>query len=106
MSRTWSAFWFITIVIAVLFFLHAMVYPNTSQQEGFMPHTVQLSNRRCGVDLPSCIDGEQCLNGYCSSTEPPKWPEITDLPIRPPVFSPLPWSNTFIPVGGRNESAN
>ena len=94
------------IVVALIMFLHASVYPDTSQQEGFMPRTVEISNRRCGVTLPSCLDGEHCLNGYCASDKPPTIPAVTDLPIRPPAFSPEPWSSMEIPVGGHNESKN
>ena len=106
MDRVWSAFWFMVIIVSIIVFLHAMVYPDTSQQEGFMPYTVELSNRRCGVDLPSCLEGEQCINGYCASTNPPIIPPFTDLPVRPPAFSPEPWRNMNITVGGYNESVN
>ncbi|NDG31972.1 hypothetical protein EB118_18100 [bacterium] len=94
------------IVVAMVVFLHGLIYPNTSQQEGFMPTTVILSNRRCGVDLPSCLEGEQCINGYCASTVPPKLLDVTDLPVRPPAFSPDPWAKMNIPVDGHNESLN
>lgn len=106
MRRTWAAFFFIVIVVTLIVFLHSQVYPNTSQQEGFVPRTVELSNRRCGVDLPNCLEGEHCLNGFCASDTPPGISTETDLPIRPPVFSPEPWVNMNIPVGGHNESAN
>ena len=107
MRRTWAAFWFIVIIVALVGFLHSQIYPDTSQQmEGFMPRTVEISGRRCGVDLPSCAEGEHCLNGYCASDAPPIIPLETDLPIRPPVFSPEPWGSMNIPLGGHNESRN
>lgn len=106
MQRTWAAFWFIVIIVAIVAFLHSQVFPDTSQQEGFIPRTIMLSNRRCGVDLPSCAEGEHCLNGYCASDAPPVLPNETDLPLRPTAFSPEPWSSMTIPLGGHNESLN
>lgn len=88
MQRIIAALLFLTIVIGIVCFLHSQVYPNTSHQEGFMPQTVQISDRQCGVDFPSCAEGEQCLNGYCASNSPPVQDSETDLPLRPPVFSP------------------
>ena len=37
---------------------------------------------RCGVDLPTCSVGTQCLNGFCSTVEiPPVIPN--QLPVYP-----------------------
>jgi hypothetical protein len=37
---------------------------------------------RCGVDLPTCSVGTQCLNGFCATTEmPPVIPN--ELPVYP-----------------------
>ena len=39
---------------------------------------------RCGVGLPSC-SGEhvRCINGYCKSDQPPRFPTISDLQMVP-----------------------
>ena len=39
---------------------------------------------RCGVQLGGCeTSGTRCMNGYCSSTEPPCLPESSGLPVYP-----------------------
>jgi hypothetical protein len=37
----------------------------------------------CGVGLPPCPFGTVCGNGFCISTEPPKQPEFSGLPVFP-----------------------
>jgi hypothetical protein len=37
---------------------------------------------RCGVDLPTCSVGTQCVNGFCENTNPPTLPRNT-LPVYP-----------------------
>jgi hypothetical protein len=39
---------------------------------------------RCGIQLGGCeTAGTRCMNGYCDSTEPPKMPEFSELPVYP-----------------------
>jgi len=57
--------------------------------EGFaMPTTLELGSKMCGVNIPSCGNGMQCINGYCTKPNPPSWPAESDLPLRGPFFSP------------------
>ena len=37
---------------------------------------------RCGVDLPTCATGTQCVNGFCQNTGPPTLPRNV-LPVYP-----------------------
>jgi hypothetical protein len=37
---------------------------------------------RCGVDLPTCATGTQCVNGFCENTSPPTLPRNV-LPVYP-----------------------
>jgi hypothetical protein len=37
---------------------------------------------RCGVDLPTCAVGTQCVNGFCENTNPPTLPRNV-LPVYP-----------------------
>ena len=57
---------FLVIVLVAGFFL--FIYP-AYFDEGF---TSGMSGIRCGVDLPICPPGLQCMNGFCgSSSQPP-----------------------------------
>jgi len=38
--------------------------------------------RQCGVDMPSCMNGTRCINGYCKSDNPPALGR-TLLPVFP-----------------------
>jgi len=48
-------------------------------QEGFQ---TGLPGRRCGLDLPTCPPGLQCMNGFC---ETPSMPALlkNQLPVYP-----------------------
>jgi hypothetical protein len=37
---------------------------------------------RCGVDLPTCSFGFQCMNGFCESPSVPSLPK-NELPVYP-----------------------
>jgi len=37
---------------------------------------------RCGVDLPTCNPGLQCMNGFCESPSAPPLPR-NELPVYP-----------------------
>jgi len=37
---------------------------------------------RCGVDLPACVPGTQCINGFCAKPETPPLP-ANELPVYP-----------------------
>jgi hypothetical protein len=37
---------------------------------------------RCGVDLPACVPGTQCINGFCAKPEAPALP-ANELPVFP-----------------------
>ena len=41
------------------------------------------ANSQCGVDLPPCDFGLQCINGYCKTTRLPAFPSLNDLPVLP-----------------------
>lgn len=47
-----------------------MAYTGLVEREGFLnaPGTPAV---RCGVDLPTCVVGTQCVNGFCSGTAAP-----------------------------------
>jgi len=47
--------------------------------EGF---TVGMPGVRCGVDLPTCKEGLQCFNGFCSSPVKPAL-LANQLPVYP-----------------------
>ena len=37
---------------------------------------------RCGVDLPPCAPGSQCMNGFCGNPAAPALPR-NELPVYP-----------------------
>lgn len=44
---------------------------------------------RCGVDLPSCSGKNiRCINGYCKSDIPPRFPPVSPLAMTPPTKYP------------------
>jgi hypothetical protein len=47
--------------------------------EGF---TAGYPGVRCGVDLPMCITGTQCINGFCAKPDIPSLPP-NELPVYP-----------------------
>jgi len=71
-----SEFIFLLIVLFVGFVL--IVYPDIIK-EGFKSG---MPGVRCGVDLPTCSVGLQCLNGFCNY---PKQPALlnNELPVYP-----------------------
>ena len=71
-----SEFVFLLIVLFLGFAL--FVYPNI-MNEGF---TAGMPGVRCGVDLPTCKVGLQCMNGFCNY---PMQPTLSknELPVYP-----------------------
>lgn len=52
------------------------------RREGFLVPAGPRS--RCGIQLGGCeTAGTRCMNGYCDSTEPPKMPEFSEIPVYP-----------------------
>ena len=47
-----------------------MGYMGLVEREGFL-NAQGTPAIRCGVDLPTCAVGTQCLNGFCSGTAKP-----------------------------------
>ena len=39
--------------------------------------------QQCGIDMPPCLFGSYCGNGYCINTNPPALPPNTGLPVYP-----------------------
>ena len=68
-------FWVALVLVVIAVLLQCA--PN--QAEGFVP----IDGPRCGVNLPPCEFGYQCMNGYCGKATPPRLPEKSDLPIFP-----------------------
>jgi hypothetical protein len=66
---------FLLLVLLVGFFLIVM----PSLREGF---EAGMPGVRCGVDLPTCQSGLQCINGFCSSSRKPSLP-ANELPVYP-----------------------
>jgi hypothetical protein len=66
---------FLLLVLLIGFFL--IVVP--SLKEGFQ---AGMPGVRCGVDLPTCDLGLQCINGFCNTA---KQPELlpNELPVYP-----------------------
>jgi len=48
-------------------------------REGFQ---AGMPGRRCGVDLPTCPPGTQCMNGFCETPKAPALPK-NELPVYP-----------------------
>jgi hypothetical protein len=49
--------------------------------EGFLAPP---GSKRCGIQLGDCPNpGTRCMNGYCGSTELPKMPKDSGLPVYP-----------------------
>jgi hypothetical protein len=71
-----SEFLFLLIVLFIGFSL--VVYSNIIN-EGFQSG---MPGVRCGVDLPTCRVGLQCMNGFCGS---PQYPPLlkNELPVYP-----------------------
>jgi len=71
-----SEFIFLLIVLFAGFFL--VIYPDI-MNEGFKSG---MPGVRCGVDLPTCNVGLQCMNGFCGSPSQP--PLLNNqLPVYP-----------------------
>uniref|UniRef100_A0A6C0ANW8 Uncharacterized protein n=1 Tax=viral metagenome TaxID=1070528 RepID=A0A6C0ANW8_9ZZZZ len=71
-----SEFVFLLIVLCIGFLL--IVYPNILK-EGF---EAGMSGVRCGIDLPTCNVGLQCMNGFCGSPMKP-YLMANQLPVYP-----------------------
>jgi hypothetical protein len=71
-----SKMMFFTFVIGLvaIVFLHAKI-----MREGFKAGEAGV---RCGVDLPTCSVGSQCLNGFCQRIVQPVLP-ANELPVYP-----------------------
>jgi hypothetical protein len=69
----WALFLLVVGAAAILL-SHAVL-----MKEGFK---AGMAGVRCGVDLPTCSVGTQCVNGFCQNTNPPTLP-ANDLPIYP-----------------------
>ena len=68
----------IVFLLLVLFFgFFLIVAP--SLNEGF---EAGMPGVRCGVDLPTCQLGLQCVNGFCASARQPALP-LNELPVYP-----------------------
>jgi len=50
-----------------------------TDREGF---TAGHPGVRCGVDLPMCVSGTQCINGFCAKPDAPPLP-ANELPVYP-----------------------
>jgi hypothetical protein len=71
-----SEFLFLLIVLFIGFSL--VVYSNIIN-EGFQSG---MPGVRCGVDLPTCRFGLQCMNGFCGSPQQPPLLK-NELPVYP-----------------------
>ena len=74
---TFELLLFAFIAVALLFadrWLRLSVVLN----EGFVGNT-----QMCGLDMPDCPFGTHCGNGFCVSTEPPRLPPNSGLPVFP-----------------------
>jgi hypothetical protein len=65
---------FLLLVLFVGFFL--IVAPSYEGFQAGMPGV------RCGVDLPTCQYGLQCINGFCGAPKQPPLP-LNELPVYP-----------------------
>jgi len=67
------------IVIIFLIGLFLMLLGISGFREGFKSG---MPGIRCGVDLPTCSLGLQCLNGFCEKALAPALPK-NELPVYP-----------------------
>lgn len=68
---------FVFLLLVLLFGYVLIVGP--SLNEGFQ---AGMPGVRCGVDLPTCQYGLQCVNGFCGSPKQPSLPS-NELPVYP-----------------------
>jgi hypothetical protein len=79
--KPWMAFLFI-VGLAAIMLAHA------GYSEGFQAGTAA---QMCGVDMPECPEGQQCINGVCARPDKPALPknELPVLPMEGLVGSPI-----------------
>lgn len=70
----------IAFLLIVLFFGYFLIVaPLIHSSEGFKAGMPGVS---CGVDLPACQMGLQCINGFCGPARAPALPP-NELPVYP-----------------------
>jgi hypothetical protein len=57
------------------------VFMGINEREGFV-NVPGNPGVRCGVDLPTCAVGTQCMNGFCVNSKMPKLTS-NQLPVYP-----------------------
>ena len=57
------------------------VFMGINEREGFV-NVPGTAGTRCGVDLPTCAVGTQCMNGFCVNSQMPKLTP-NQLPVYP-----------------------
>ena len=76
---SWLAF--IVFIALGLFLVGISGYHSRKELEGFLASAGQPAVR-CGVDLPTCAVGTQCINGFCGVPKPSNLP-ANELPVYP-----------------------
>lgn len=61
----------ILLVVCILVLGLVLLGVTEISREGFQSG---MSGVRCGVDLPTCTFGLQCMNGFCEKTSKPTLP--------------------------------
>jgi hypothetical protein len=70
----------IVFLLLVIFFGFILIVgPSCSSYEGFQ---AGMPGVRCGVDLPTCQNGLQCINGFCGAARQSNLPP-NELPVYP-----------------------
>jgi hypothetical protein len=70
----------IAFALIVLFFGYFLIIaPWINSSEGFQ---AGMPGVRCGVDLPTCQHGLQCINGFCDTPRQSALPP-NELPVYP-----------------------
>ena len=75
--RMFKMSWKVAIILVIG--LGLLLVGMSGFREGFK---AGMPGFRCGVDLPTCPTGLQCMNGFCES---PRAPELgrNELPVYP-----------------------